>query len=130
MAEIDGLLRIMTEKGSSDLHLKAGNSPAIRLNGRLIVLRDLPVLTPEQAFQLAVGMMDDNQRKSFENRSESDFAYSLTGVGRFRVNCFYQRGSVGMACARHHTSPLPDCLQAGGHEGLHVRKCPPHSHGR
>ena len=100
MAEIDGLLRLMTEKGSSDLHIKAGSSPAIRLNGRLVVLRDLPVLTPQQSLQLAVGMMDDAQRKSFSIRNESDFAYSLPGVGRFRVNCFYQRGSVGMALRR------------------------------
>ncbi len=101
MAEIDGLLQIMTDKGSSDLHVKVGSPPAIRLNGRLVVLRDqFQPLTPEQTKALALGMMDDRQRQSFENHREIDFAYSLSGVGRFRVNVFHQRGSVGMTMRR------------------------------
>jgi twitching motility protein PilT len=100
MAEIDGLLRIMTERGSSDLHVKVGNSPAVRLNGRLVVLRDLPVLNPEQTYALAVGMMNEPQRAAFEHSNEADFAYSLSGVGRFRVNVFHQRGTVGMTLRR------------------------------
>jgi len=100
MAEIDGLLKLMTDRGSSDLHVKVGSPPAIRLNGKLVVLRELPSLSSEQTSQLALGMMDENQRKSFANRNESDFAYSLSGVGRFRVNVFHQRGSVGMTLRR------------------------------
>jgi len=101
MAEIDGLLKIMTERGSSDLHIKVGSPPAVRLNGRLIVLRDeFQPLTPEQTHQLAVGMMDERQAISFENHREIDFAYSLSGVGRFRVNVFHQRGSVGVTLRR------------------------------
>lgn len=101
MAEIDGLLKIMTERGSSDLHIKVGSPPAVRLNGRLVVLRDeFQPLTPEQTHQLAVGMMDERQSISFENHREIDFAYSLSGVGRFRVNVFHQRGSVGMTLRR------------------------------
>jgi twitching motility protein PilT len=100
MAEIDGLLQIMTERGSSDLHVKVGSPPAIRLNGKLVVLRDLPSLTPEQTLALAVGMMSDAQRATFEQACEADFAYSLSGVGRFRVNVFHQRGSVGMTLRR------------------------------
>lgn len=100
MAEIDGLLKYMAERGSSDLHCKAGAPPAIRLNGKLIVLSEMPALTPEQTKMLALGMMDERQRKSFENRREIDFAYSLPGVGRFRVNVFYQRGSIGMTLRR------------------------------
>ncbi|HEY3316941.1 MAG TPA: PilT/PilU family type 4a pilus ATPase [Coriobacteriia bacterium] len=100
MAEIDGLLKYMADQGSSDLHLKAGSPPAIRLNGRLIVIRDLQKLTAEQTSALAFGMMDERQRASFENRQESDFAYSLPGVGRFRVNVFHQRGSIGMTLRR------------------------------
>ena len=102
MAEIDKLLGYMAEHGSSDLHLKAGSPPAVRLNGRLILLRDLPVLTPEATKALAFDMMDDRQRESFENRCESDFAYSLRGVGRFRVNVFHQRGSIGQPPALGH----------------------------
>jgi twitching motility protein PilT len=100
MAEIDGLLKIMSERGSSDLHLKVGSPPAVRLNGRLLIMRDLPSLSPDQTKVLALGMMDDRQRASFENHREADFAYSLAGVGRFRVNVFHQRGSVGMTLRR------------------------------
>src|SRR5574340_460302 len=100
MAEIDSLLRMMTENGSSDLHLKVGSPPAVRISGKLLVLRDLPVLTPEATRALALSMMDERQKSSFSNHSEIDFAYSLTGVGRFRVNVFHQRGSVGMTLRR------------------------------
>jgi twitching motility protein PilT len=100
MADIDGLLKYMADQGSSDLHLKAGSPPAVRLNGRLVVLRDLQVLTPEHTRSLALGMMDERQREGFEGRQESDFAYSLPGVGRFRVNVFHQRGSIGMTLRR------------------------------
>jgi twitching motility protein PilT len=100
VAQIDDLLRYMADQGSSDLHLKVGSPPAIRLNGRLILLRDLPVLNPEATKALAVSIMDERQRASFENRCECDFAYSLSGVGRFRVNVFHQRGSVGLALRR------------------------------
>jgi twitching motility protein PilT len=100
VAEIDGLLRLMTERGSSDLHVKVGSPPAIRLNGRLMVLGDVASLSPEQTKLLALGMMDERQKQTFENHREIDFAYSLSGVGRFRVNVFRQRGSVGMTLRR------------------------------
>ncbi len=100
MAEIDGLLCYMTEHGSSDLHVKAGSPPAIRLNGKLLLINEMPPLTQEQTDILARCMMDERQIQSFENHREIDFAYSLTGVGRFRVNAFRQRGSVGMTLRR------------------------------
>jgi len=100
MAEIDGLLKLMSDNGSSDLHIKVGSPPAVRLNGKLLMLRDLPSLSPQATHDLAVGMMDDRQKLSFENHHEIDFAYSLPGVGRFRVNAFRQRGSVGLTLRR------------------------------
>lgn len=103
MAEIDGLLKLMSDKGSSDLHIKVGSPPAVRLNGKLIILNEVAALTPEQTQMLALGMMDDRQKQSFENHREADFAYSLPGVGRFRVNVFHQRGSVGMTLRRVST---------------------------
>lgn len=103
MADIDGLLKMMADNGSSDLHLKVGSPPAVRLNGKLVVLRELPVLTPEATNALAMSMMDERQRASFENHRELDFAYSLKGVGRFRVNVFHQRGSVGLTLRRVST---------------------------
>lgn len=100
MAGIDGLLKMMADNGSSDLHLKVGSPPAVRLNGKLVVLRELPALTPEATNALAMSMMDERQKASFENHRELDFAYSLPGVGRFRVNVFHQRGSVGLTLRR------------------------------
>ena len=100
MAEIDGLLKYMTDHGSSDLHVKVGAPPAIRLNGKLLQIREMPALTPEQTEVLAACMMDERQKLSFDNHREIDFAYSLDGVGRFRVNAFRQRGSVGMTLRR------------------------------
>jgi twitching motility protein PilT len=103
MAEIDGLLKMMSEQGSSDLHVKVGSPPAVRLNGRLVVLREVQMLSPEVTQRLALGMMDERQKASFENHREVDFAYSLSGVGRFRVNVFRQRGSVAMTLRRVST---------------------------
>ena len=101
MAEIDALLKLMSDRGSSDLHIKAGSPPAIRLNGKLMVLHDqYQKMTPDETKALALGMMTDHQQQSFENHLEADFAYSLSGVGRFRVNIFRQRGSVGMTLRR------------------------------
>ncbi len=100
MAEIDGLLKMMSEQGSSDLHIKVGSPPAVRLNGRLMVMREMQPLTADATRVLALGMMDERQKITFENHREIDFAYSLNSVGRFRVNVFHQRGSVGMTLRR------------------------------
>jgi twitching motility protein PilT len=100
MAEIDGLLKLMSDRGSSDLHVKVGSPPAVRLNGRLVILNEIGPLSAEQTAVLALGMMTDHQKQTYENHRELDFAYSLPGVGRFRVNVFHQRGSVGMTLRR------------------------------
>jgi twitching motility protein PilT len=100
VAEIDGLLKMMSDRGSSDLHVKVGSPPAIRLNGRLILMSEVGVLNAEHTQLLAMGMMDERQKQTFENHREIDFAYSLPGVGRFRVNVFRQRGSIGMTLRR------------------------------
>jgi len=103
MAEIDGLLQKMTEMGSSDLHIKAGSPPAVRLNGKLVIMQGIAPLSADDTRVLALGMMDERQKASFENHRETDFAYSLSGVGRFRVNVFHQRGSIGMTLRRVNT---------------------------
>jgi twitching motility protein PilT len=100
MADIDGLLKIMADRGSSDLHIKVGSPPAIRLAGRLVVMEQMPMLNADQTRLLAEGMMSPSQRQDFESRHELDFAYSVYGVGRFRVNVFHQRGSVGITLRR------------------------------
>jgi len=100
MAEIDGLLKLMAERGASDLHIKAGAPPAVRLHTRLVVLNEVGKLTPEQTKMLALGMMDEHQASILESGHEVDFAYSLSGVGRFRVNAFQQRGSIALTLRR------------------------------
>ncbi len=100
MAEISKLLRWMVEKGSSDLHIKAGSPPAIRLDGKLMVLEEMKPYTPEDTKMLAISMMDERQKASFENHREVDFAFSFSGVGRFRVNAYHQRGTVGVSLRR------------------------------
>ena len=100
MAEIDGLLKLMTDKGASDLHIKVFSPPAIRLHARLVVLTEIPKLTPEQTHMLAVGMMGEHEKALLEAGNEVDFAYELPDVGRFRVNVFRQRGSIGMTLRR------------------------------
>jgi twitching motility protein PilT len=68
--------------------------------GKLVVLSDLPILNSAQTEVLALGMMDERQKRSFENHRELDFAYSLDAAGRFRVNVFHQRGTIGITLRR------------------------------
>lgn len=100
MAEIDSLLQRMVEMEASDLHIKAGGRPVVRLHGRLIPLDGTQPLTPEQAMTLATCMMEPRELAAFEGGVEVDFAYSLDGQGRFRVNAFYQRGTAALALRR------------------------------
>jgi twitching motility protein PilT len=97
--EIDELLRFAVERGSSDLHLKVGNVPFIRVDGALIPT-EFDVLTPADAEAFAETLMSDHKKREFEETSEADLGTTLTGVGRFRVNVFRQRGVVGLAIRR------------------------------
>jgi twitching motility protein PilT len=96
MAKIDELLGLAAERGCSDLHVKAGTPPAIRRNGHLEILRDLAALTPDDTASLAREMLEERHLAKFDEGSDIDFAYSVPGVGRFRVNVFRQRGSVSL----------------------------------
>ena len=89
---------LVSAKGS-DLHLKVGSPPRMRVDGRLVVL-DGPVLTPEMADSLLRELIRPDLHDQFQQTNEADFAYSLPGVGRFRINAFRQRGSVGLVLRR------------------------------
>jgi len=93
---INDLLKIAVSKGGSDLHLKVGNQPIVRVNGHLQPLVDQKRLMQEDTISLAFSMMNSNQREKFKTNCEIDLAYSVPGLGRFRVNCFMQRGTVGL----------------------------------
>jgi twitching motility protein PilT len=95
---------LVAAKGS-DLHLKVGSPPRMRVDGRLVPL-DGPVLSPEMAENLLRELIRPELYDEFRRGNEADFAYSLAGVGRFRVNAFRQRGSVGMVLRRVQAGAL------------------------
>src|SRR5512135_620193 len=96
MPHIDDLLKIAMERKASDLHLKVGNFPHIRLDGELVPLTDQPRISAEDMLNMAFSMMSNRQKQKFKESAELDMAYGVAGLGRFRVNVFQQRGNVGM----------------------------------
>ncbi|ABG04131.1 pilus retraction ATPase PilT [Rubrobacter xylanophilus DSM 9941] len=86
----------MLEAGASDLHLTAGSPPAVRVDGEVRPL-DHPPLTPVATRDLVYDILTDEQRRRLENDWELDFSYSVPGAARFRVNVYFQRGSLGAA---------------------------------
>ena len=93
---VDDLLRRAVETKASDLHLKVGNHPYLRIDGSLAPLTDVPRVTPEEMLSMAFSMMTNRQKQKFKETAELDMAYGVAGLGRFRVNVFQQRGNVGM----------------------------------
>jgi twitching motility protein PilT len=93
---IDELLRRAVEQKASDLHLKVGNHPYLRVDGVLNPQADVPRVTPEEMLSMAFSMMTNRQKQKFKETAELDMAYGVAGLGRFRVNVFQQRGNVGM----------------------------------
>lgn len=93
---LDRCLHILAERDGSDLHVKVGSSPRIRVHGTLMKLDDVPPLTYEDTEAMAAAIMREEVAEHFEARREADFAYSVPGLGRFRVNAFSQRGSVAL----------------------------------
>ncbi|MBW3624302.1 MAG: type IV pilus twitching motility protein PilT [Armatimonadetes bacterium] len=88
------LLRLLVTREASDLHIKVGNPPVMRIHGEL-VRTEFPVLTPEDTKNLMYPIMNEERRAHFESFMELDMSYSLPGVARFRVNVFRQRGNIG-----------------------------------
>ena len=94
--EINDLLRIAIERKASDLHLKVGNYPYLRIDGELVPLTDQARISSEDMLNMAFSMMSNRQKQKFKENAELDMAYGVAGLGRFRVNVFQQRGNVGM----------------------------------
>ena len=93
---VEELLKLTLEKKASDLHIKVGNSPILRVDGRLAPIKSHPQVTQEDAIALAFSIMNHQQKERFKERLELDLAYSSPGLGRFRVSIFQQRGTVGL----------------------------------
>ena len=94
---IDEYLKIAIERDASDVHLKAGNYPMIRIHGKLTPLTGFPRLSIQDTEELANQMMSDHQISKLRDDLDIDLAYSLAGFGRFRGSIFHQRGSLAIA---------------------------------
>jgi twitching motility protein PilT len=90
------LLALTKERGASDLHLKAGSPPALRINGKLVRVEQAPPLSRDEMRAMLYGILTDDQKSRFEAAHDLDFAIELRDVGRFRVNTFAQRLGDGM----------------------------------
>ena len=93
--ELNEILQIALRGGASDIHLKAGLPPMFRVDGSLVPLKDGKRLPPEEVARMAFGIMNEFQKEKFKQSNEVDLAYGVPGLGRFRVNVFQQRGTVG-----------------------------------
>ncbi|MCL5670803.1 MAG: type IV pilus twitching motility protein PilT [Acidobacteria bacterium] len=93
---IDELLRTACENKASDLHLKVGNYPYVRVDGTLRPLKEYSRISSEDMVGMAFSMMTNRQKQKFKENAEMDMAHGVAGLGRFRVNIFQQRGNVGM----------------------------------
>ena len=96
MVTLEELLRLLLDMGGSDLHITAGSRPRIRVDGELKET-DHETLDAEMTQNMIYGILDDNQVVKFEKELELDLSFGISGVGRFRVNVFWQRGAVGAA---------------------------------
>ncbi len=93
---VQELLTKMVEMGSSDLHFTVGVPPLVRLHGKLQPLGE-EKLTPQETMRMSYSLMNEMQRKSFEQNKECDFSFGITNLARFRANAYLQRGCVGLA---------------------------------
>jgi twitching motility protein PilT len=98
-------LGLLNQWDGSDLHLKAGAPPRMRIDGDLRTLVDEPALTPEDTAEIVASITPPRVAESFHRHHEVDFAYSIPGVGRFRVNAFYQRSTVALVFRRVKAVP-------------------------
>src|SRR5213080_366889 len=94
--ELNEILQVALRGGASDIHLKAGLPPMFRVDGSLVPLKDARRLPPEEISRMAFGIMNDYQKEKFKAQNELDLAYGVPGLGRFRVNAFQQRGTIGV----------------------------------
>ena len=101
--DFEGLLKLMVEKGASDLFITAGVAPSMKVHGRIVPVTKTS-LSPEKTRETVLGVMNETQRKEFVETRECNFAISARGIGRFRVSAFYQRNLVGMVLRRIETN--------------------------
>jgi twitching motility protein PilT len=125
--ELNEILKVAVKGGASDIHLKSGLPPMFRVDGALVPLKNGERIMPDEVQKMAFSIMNPVQKARFDENREADLAYGIPGLGRFRVNVFQQRGSIGIVfrvipfgvktAAELH---LPKIVQsiAGEHRGL------------
>jgi twitching motility protein PilT len=91
------VLARMVELKASDVHLTAGAPPVMRYRGKIGPVEGYEVLSNQATRDVVYSILNDDQRKRFENNRQLDFAYAIPGVARFRVNCYFQRGAISAA---------------------------------
>ncbi len=106
MSSVEPFLRALVETGGSDLHCKVGSPPRVRLDGRLRKLQAAS-LTPVDTESMVNEVLREDLREDFLRTNEADFAYSIPGVGRFRVNAFRSRGAAGLVFRRVSIGAIP-----------------------
>ncbi|HEX5773776.1 MAG TPA: PilT/PilU family type 4a pilus ATPase, partial [Geomobilimonas sp.] len=94
--DLNEILTIAVKARGSDVHIKSGLPPIVRIDGKLRPIPNAPRLSPEMVADMAYGIMSEKQRKQFDDNYETDLAYGVPGLGRFRVSVYSQRGSVAM----------------------------------
>lgn len=94
--QLQELLKLAVERGASDLHIKVGCPPVLRLDEKLTPLSEHSKFTQEDVLAIASSIMNTKQKEKFKEKTELDLAYSVPGLGRFRANVFQQRGTVGI----------------------------------
>ncbi len=109
---INQLLQLMVTENASDLFITTGFPPAMKINGAMTPLGS-NILKPDHTNQLAMSLMNEKQKKEFLDTHECNFAISLSKVGRFRVNVFRQRGSIGMVLRTIKTTIAGKLKQIG-----------------
>jgi twitching motility protein PilT len=110
--DIHALLALAVEAKASDVHIKAGSPPYLRVDGTLVET-DFPRLPPTEVVDIAFSLMEEKQARAFHETNESDFAYSVAGLGRFRANVFKQRGTIGISIRRVLTKKIPSFEELG-----------------
>src|SRR4051794_17215369 len=98
MFDIDSALRTLIERDGSDLHIKVGVPPVLRVHGELVQLEGYQALTPEDTEKAFNDISEARSQTEFEADGEADFSYAIAGLSRFRVNTFKQRGSTSIVC--------------------------------
>ncbi|HBO84506.1 MAG: type IV pili twitching motility protein PilT [Deltaproteobacteria bacterium GWC2_42_11] len=94
--DLHAILNLAVREKASDVHFKAGLPPVLRIHGSLLPIKNMERLIPDEVAKVGMRILNDAQKEVFKNNRQVDLAYSVPGLGRFRVNIFQQRGATGI----------------------------------